>query len=47
LEKDYEEVGMDSTEAEGEGAEEYWGYVGMMFGICNFVACFYFLSFKY
>ena len=24
LEKDYEEVGMDSLEAEGEGGEEYW-----------------------
>lgn len=23
-EKDYEEVGMDSGEAEGEGGEEYW-----------------------
>ena len=24
LEKDYEEVGMDSADGEGEGGEEYW-----------------------
>ena len=35
LEKDYEEVGMDSLEAEGEGGEEYW-FVNSLKNILTF-----------
>lgn len=48
LEKDYEEVGLDSVEAEGEGAED-WGTVSKWVSLINlFLICvqFYILNFS-